>query len=172
MSIRHDLRHGRAARVAAFALTLVVAAACSDGSSPGRPCTMVAAMPGIGVDVAAPLAAGAQDVRARVCQEGVCRDVAARLTQSSGPGANGCSGEVCSAVATPLPGKHGFLDLPGITTAPALLSLSVYDAAGARLAAGEITVTPETTFPNGPDCGAGEAQAQVLVADGGVLTAR
>ncbi|UGQ12206.1 hypothetical protein LO772_00920 [Yinghuangia sp. ASG 101] len=156
------IANSRIARAATLALTLVVAAGCS-GGSPSRPCTLVATMPGIGVHVAAPLADGAGDVQARVCQEGACRDVTARLQPATGTGANGCDGDVCSAVATPLPDKRGFLDLPGITTAPALLTLTVRDASGAVLTTGEITVTPEETHPNGPDCGGGDAQAQVLV---------
>lgn len=154
--------NGRIPRAAWIALTFVVAAGCSGGSPP-RECTAVAAMAGIGVQVAAPLAAGAQDVQARACQAGVCRDATVVLTQSSGVGTSGCDGQVCSAAATPLPDKRGFVSLPGVTTAPVVLTLTVRDAAGAALTAGEITVTPKPTYPNGPDCGAGEAQAQVLV---------
>ncbi|WP_436789005.1 hypothetical protein [Yinghuangia sp. YIM S10712] len=157
-------------RAALLALAVVVAAGCGS-SSPTHTCTLVGTMPGVGVRVTGTAATGAAEVQARACQQGSCQDVTVRLMPSRGTSSSGCDGDMCSAVTTPLPERNGFIDLTGLTTAPVRLSLTVRDAAGGTITAGEITVTPGGTYPNGPNCGVGSPQAQVLVADGGITAA-
>ncbi|MGA4543083.1 hypothetical protein ACPA54_24140 [Uniformispora flossi] len=161
-------RSARTARLVPLAAALAFAVACSD--SPGdRPCTLVAAVPGIGIDLDAATAARTESVQTHACWGGTCQDVTAKLFPSTGVGATSCTGEVCAAQATPLPGKHGNATLPGIVPGPVDLTLTLLDASGTEVGTRRITVTAKASYPNGPNCGADAAQAAVLVTDSGII---
>lgn len=157
-------RAARLVPLSAAALALTVA--CSDG--PTRVCTLAAAMPGIGIDIDAATAARADTVQAHACWGGTCQDVTAKVLPSTGVGATSCTGEVCVAQATPVPGKHGFAEFPGIVPGPVDLTLTLLDASGSAVGTRRITVTALPSYPNGPNCGGDAPQAGVLVTDSGI----
>lgn len=160
-------RSARTARLVPLAAALAFAVACSDSPGP-RPCTLIAAVPGIGIDVDAATAARTETVQAHACWGGSCQDATAKLYPSTGVGATSCTGELCVAQSTPLPGKHGNATLPGIVPGPVDLTLTLLDASGTTVGTRRITVTAKPSYPNGPDCGADAAQAGVLVTESGI----
>lgn len=160
-------RNARTARLVPLAAALAFAVACSD--NPGnRQCTLIAAVPGIGIDVDAATAARTATVQAHACWGGTCQDATAQLFPSTGVGATSCTGDVCAAQATPLPGKHGNATLPGIVPGPVDLTLTLLDASGTEVGTRRITVTAKSSYPNGPDCGPDAAQAGVLITESGI----
>ncbi|GAA4969675.1 hypothetical protein GCM10023205_38720 [Yinghuangia aomiensis] len=162
-----SVRSARTARLVPLAAALAFAVACSE--SPGdRQCTLIAAIPGIGIDLDAATAARTETVQALACWGGTCQDATAKLFPSTGVGATSCTGEVCAAQAAPLPGKHGNATLPDIVPGPVDLTLTLLDASGTTVGTRRITVTANSSYPNGPDCGADAAQAAVLITESGI----
>lgn len=153
--------------LAASALAVAAVTACSS-SAPTTTCTLIAAIPGIAVTVNEPPAAAVADLQAHACWDGQCRDTTVVLNPRSGVGATSCATEACAAQFTPLPGKYGTVNLPGITTSPVALTLTLRDASGAPVGTRAVTVTPRISYPNGTSCGGDAPQGKVTVTADGI----
>ncbi|WP_436775577.1 hypothetical protein [Yinghuangia sp. YIM S09857] len=156
-----------------LAVGLVFAVGCGATSARSeRHCTLIAGRIGVGLEIAAPHAERTAIAHLRACAGDVCREGDLQLNPSTAAVPDPCTGEVCAARVTPTGGKHGFLDMPGLTGAPLRVTLTLRDAAGAELLVREADVTPRESFPNGPDCGSNGFQAPVALAADGTFAGR
>ncbi|MGH3877420.1 MAG: hypothetical protein ACRDSK_10350 [Actinophytocola sp.] len=129
-------------RAAVLALTLGLMAACAEG----RACTLIAAVPGVVVEVDPAVAAKVSAGTLELCWAGHCRTE--RVELGSGGGA-----------------FVQVLDLPE-TEVTATVRLN---GPSGNVVDQTLTVAAEPTYPNGPDCGGSAAQGRLLVdADGTV----
>jgi hypothetical protein len=158
-------------------LGLLVVAGCGSPAAVGGggECTAIGARVGVSVDVAArstgPAAGGAT---LEACWADVCRTYPVELSPSTTAAGTTCQDTarpdaVCSAEVRETGGKQGFADIPDLPARPVRLTLTVTDDAGARLAGGTLEVTPETVYPNGPDCDPGGPQAGLAVDGAGTV---
>ncbi|MEW2352719.1 hypothetical protein [Spirillospora sp. NPDC029432] len=160
-------------RVAAAGAALLALNACGTGASGGaRPCTMIAARHGIGLDIRPPDAAKVETATMRICWNGACRNERLTLRGTSRPVPMGCDGEgpdaACGASSSPDGGKHGFAEVGDLPRAPVQVTVVLRGAGGKRLVDEKIDVTPRVTYPNGRHCGAGSPQAGLVVSAGKV----
>jgi hypothetical protein len=65
----------------------------------------------------------------------------------------------------PTGGKHGFAELPGLPASPVRVTLTLDGGRPQTL-----EVRPAFLYPNGPNCGGGGPQAQLIVGPDGVAT--
>lgn len=156
--------------VAAAALT-----ACGTQQAPpgavDRVCTDIGSVSGIGLDIAAGLAGQVTSASLTTCWTGACRDLPVDLSPSTGIGTSGCSGEACSAQATPTGGKNGFTSITDLPAEPITVTV-VLTGAGTEITHQQVTATAALTYPNGPDCDPGGRQVQLTVAADGTVTSR
>src|SRR5699024_4305238 len=156
--------------VAAFVMVVVLG--CDSGAgSTGHACTQVGAAAGISVDVAAEQADTTSGGELEVCRDGVCVTEEVALTPSAAPTNESCESGMCSTESVRTGEKHGFVRVAELPTEPVTRTLSLHDAAGERVVRGSLRVTPEPTYPNGPDCPAGGTQAGVVVTPTGAVRA-
>lgn len=150
--------------------SLLALSGCGLGASdtPGG-CTAIAARHGIGVQVAERIAGVSRTAELTVCQDGDCRTVSVELRPSSVAVDQGCDESVCAATASPTGQRHGFADLPELTTSGARVRIVLRTADDAPTVERTVTVTPELVYPNGPDCGGEAPQAQLRVTGTGVV---
>ncbi|NRQ39823.1 hypothetical protein HII36_49545 [Nonomuraea sp. NN258] len=137
-----------------------------------RSCTQMAAPPGIGLTVEAPLADRARDAALEVCWDGFCRRPRVALSQATRPGAQTCSDGACAVTAVPAPQRVGFGDVSGLPKRPVRVRLTLLDAAGATLLDRTIQVTPRPLYPNGRDCGEDGPATSITVQADGTLSER
>ena len=141
--------------------------------SPGPVCTEIGARAGIGVEVAAPLAARAREATLVACWDGTCRTRTVRLTPSTTVGDTTCAGDrpedVCSAPAHLTGGGNGFADLPELPELPVSVAFTLTGGDGGTLAEHKLDVTPQRVSPNGPDCPSAGPQANLVVDSRGVV---
>nr|BFE34731.1 hypothetical protein GCM10010200_069820 [Actinomadura rugatobispora] len=168
---------GSYAKAAALACGLVVLTACGGGASDaGRPCTMIAARQGVGLEIPAPYAAKVAEATMRICWNGTCHQPEIHLSGTSRSVPQGCTGDgpdaVCGASASPDGGKQGFAAVTGLPTAPVQVTVTLRDVQGERLLHQKVDVTPHVTYPNGRHCGKGDPQAGLVVQDGKVTVRR
>jgi hypothetical protein len=152
-----------------LALLLAATTACGSpaGSGGGQTCTAIGPLVGVGIDLQPAAAAKVSDATVVACWSGACVTRAVELRPSTAAGPETCTGDNCSVRAAPTGGKQGFADLPGLPSAPVRLTVKL-----AGFADQTLDVTPKLSYPNGPDCGAGGPQAQVVVDDTGRATER
>jgi hypothetical protein len=148
-----------------LALSVAALSACDWG---GQLCTTMAARQGIGFAIRAPDAAKVAEAEMKLCWNGTCREPEIDLHASTEAIPEGCSGGACSVRYSPDGGKHGFADVRDLPTTPIEVTLVLRDPGGATLLDRTFSVTPHVTYPNGPDCGPGSPQANLLVQDGKV----
>lgn len=145
-------------------LSVALLAACgTQAGAPDRACTAIGTRVGIGVEIAPSVAARFADtMNVEVCWNGSCHNYPVALSPSTAAVDSSCTGtgpdDACSARVQETGGKNGFADIFDLPTSPVQLTLS-----GVTL-----TVTPKLWYPNGPDCGAGGPQANVVVDETGV----
>jgi hypothetical protein len=133
-------------RVAVLALTLGLTVACTEG----RECTLIAAVPGIGVEVDPAVASKVDAGTLELCWAGRCRTERVELV----PGGTGAFVQV--------------LDLPetGVTATVRLTGPS------GNVVDQTVAVAVEPTYPNGPDCGGSAVQGRLVVDASGTVRAR
>ncbi|GGV03546.1 hypothetical protein GCM10010182_22020 [Actinomadura cremea] len=153
---------------AAMAAVMLVSGACDSE----RPCTLIGAPAGIRVEVRPPEAARVASASLRVCWNGACETPRIELRGTSKSVPLGCDGDgpdaACGASASPDGGMAGFASVAELPKAPVDVELTLRDTAGDEMFRERLSVTPEATHPNGPDCGEGGAQAVLTMADGRV----
>jgi hypothetical protein len=147
--------------LAAVALTLTVLTACSSH----HPCTLVGAETGVSLEIDPPFAARVARASMTVCP-GACRPADVDLFPATTASPAGSSDGTCGASAVRTGGMHGFGRVPALAKTPVRVSVVLWDAAGARVLDGGVTVTPKAVYPNGPHCGEAGPQARVVVAGG------
>ena len=140
-------------------------------SAPTEACTEIGSVSGVSVTVLAPYAARVDGVRLQVCWAGQCQDRDVELSPGSDTIDQGCSGpdpdDICSATAVPNGTLVGFAELPGLPAGPISVAATLtVDGRGVPVA--EVTRTAETTYPNGPQCGAGGNQAAIEIDHTGI----
>jgi len=139
----------------------------------GQACTAMGARVGVNLDVKMP---DVKTAALKVCWDGRCVTPDVALYPSNGVVATTCTGtkpdDSCSAQVEPNGEQNGFGDIPDLPTRAITVTVQLTDAAGVTVVDRELTLTPETTYPNGRDCPAGGAQAGVVVAADGSVTAR
>ncbi|MFB4315353.1 hypothetical protein [Actinomadura sp. 21ATH] len=163
-------------RAAAAGAALLALSACGGGASGGaRPCTMIAARHGIGLDIRPPDAAKAATATMRICWNGACRNERLTLQGTGTTVPMGCEGDgadaACGASSSPDGGKHGFAEVGDLPEAPVRVTVVLRGAGGEKVLDEKIDVTPRATYPNGRHCGAGSPQAGLIVS-AGKLTVR
>jgi hypothetical protein len=161
----------RAFPLIAFALAAATACGSPAGSAGPLACTAIGTPVGIGIDLSPPVAARVVGVTLVACWAGNCTTRTVELNPTSSAGTTICTGEnpsdSCSAPQTPTGGKQGFADLPGLPASPVRITLTL-DGGRAQT----LDITPKVSYPNGPHCGGGGPQVQLIVAADGVATER
>ena len=142
---------------------LLLLAGCS---TPELACTDIGSVSGISVTVLAPYAAKVDGVRLEVCWAGQCQERDVELAPGSDTVDQGCSGpnpdDPCSATAVPNGTLVGFVELAGLPAGPITIGATL-TVDGRRVRVAGVTRTAETTYPNGPQCGAGGNQAAIQI---------
>ncbi|MPZ86376.1 MAG: hypothetical protein GEV28_40805 [Actinophytocola sp.] len=141
-------------------LIVAVATACS---SADRGCTAIGSPAGIGVEVDPAVAPKISGGTLKLCWEGGCRTGRLELRPSTAAAESTCDGEVCSAHMRETGGKRAFMEAPDLPETELTATLRLTDRSGANVVDQTLGVTPEPTYPNGPGCGAGGPQQQLLV---------
>jgi hypothetical protein len=143
--------------------SLLLLAGCS---APTLACTDIGSASGISVTVLAPYAAQVDAVRLEVCWAGQCSERNVELAPGSDTIDQGCSGsdpdDTCSATAVPNGTLVGFAELSELPAGPITVAATL-TVDGRRVALAETARTAETTYPNGPQCGAGGNQARIEI---------
>lgn len=143
--------------VLGFSMLVAVTAGCA---GPELACTAIGMPAGISLSVPAPK--GISKATLEACWRGQCvtRDVG--LYPDTSAGATTCTGtgpdSSCGTSMVPALGFHGFADLPGLPPEPVRVTVRFDDGKPHT-----IEVTPATGEPNGPGCGTGGPQAQLVV---------
>lgn len=148
-------------------------AGCTGAGAPG--CTDIGARAGIGLVVAGPLAADADDALVRACWADGCQEFETGLTGSTTAEPQECSGtgpdDSCSARAVPTGEKDGFVDIADLPEGPVQVTVDLRDADGERIFTASLETTPERIYPNGPGCGGDAVQLQLRASDDGLEAA-
>ncbi|SFA72897.1 hypothetical protein SAMN05216266_10191 [Amycolatopsis marina] len=158
-------------------LLLVAVTGCGGGSGGpgGQICTEIGAPPGIGVDVAAPIAEQVTGGTLQVCWDGECVQRDLQLRPSTEAGETTCTGDGpednCSAQVSENGRKNAFADLRDLPQAPVRATLTLTGADG-QVVRQELEVTPELTYPNGTECPPGGVQAHLVVDESGSVQER
>jgi hypothetical protein len=147
---------------------LLLLAGCS---VPTLACTEIGSVSGVSVTVLAPYASQVDDLGVEVCWAGQCQEREVELSPGSDTVDQGCSGsdpeDTCSATAVPNDTKVGFVEVPGLPAGPITIA-GTLTADGRRVQLSEVSRTAETTYPNGPQCGAGGNQAAIEIDKSGI----
>ncbi|MGC7100408.1 hypothetical protein ACPZ19_37490 [Amycolatopsis lurida] len=114
----------------------------------GKPCTLIGTRVGVGVDVDPALAA--KDGTLELCWDGRCTTHDLGLRD----------------------GTDGFADVPDLPLTEVLATVRLTGAGGDQLVEQTLPITAAQTFPNGPDCGAGGPQQQLVVDASGAVRVR
>lgn len=136
------------------------------GGSGEQACTLMAAPAGISVDVAAEMAEQVTGGTLEACWDGDCVTRDLKFRPSTADAGSTCAGGVCTGKIEQTGGKHAFADLAGLPQAPVRVTLTLTGADGQVLEE-ELEVTPEPSYPNGPQCEQGGVQAGLVVSASG-----
>ncbi|WP_394839437.1 hypothetical protein LVJ94_21355 [Pendulispora rubella] len=166
-------------------MALVGAVACSSaaqqsssqqdglgGGNHDRPCTAMAAMRGLGLDIDPAFAPKVESATLSVCWAGACQSPTVYLSPATKTVDQGCQGQVCSGQAVPTGGKMAYIPVPELPTQSVQITLNMADASGAAHPVQTLDVVPTLVYPNGADCGGEAPQANLVVAADGTLHVR
>jgi hypothetical protein len=152
---------------AAVALLGVLLTACSDGASDSA-CTMIGSVHGLQVTVA-PELAPVDDLQLELCQNGSCRTRRVLLEPGSTYPADCNRPEPdpnCSVTVAPDGTQSGFIAVE-LSEGTAEVS-GQYRRSGRTVDLGPALVDVETSYPNGPACGADGTRARVTLGQVGL----
>jgi hypothetical protein len=140
-------------------------------SVPTPACTEIGSVSGVSVTVLAPYAAQVDGLGLEVYWAGHCEEPEVELAPGSDTVDQGCSGpdpeDTCSATAVPNGTKVGFAEVTGLPAGPITIA-GTLTVDGRRVQLAEVSRTAETTYPNGPQCGAGGNQAAIEIDQSGI----
>lgn len=146
---------------------VLLAAALITGCAPEpRACGLVAAVPGVGLTIEAPLASRVTRASMEVCWDGACRSSPLVLTPVRPSGAAVCAGESCPAAMV---AAQGFAGMPGLPKRPVRVRVTLAGAGDDELFDESLDVTPRGSFPNGPGCGESGPAARIAAGANGDL---
>jgi hypothetical protein len=153
-------------------VSVALLAGCGDegaGASDERRCTLIGSESGLSVTVPTEVAP-VRGLRLEVCAAGTCETRRVVLHEGTSVAEESCSGDgpdaACAAEVTPDGSQYGFVRLD-LVAGPVEVSAS-RAGPGARVDLAPTAVEAATTYPNGPDCGAGGVQAQVTLTSTGL----
>lgn len=154
--------------VAAGFAAMAILAGC--GLEPGKACPALAALVGVGLEVAPPLADTVDHATLTACWDGGCQTHAVGLEQATAADSQGCAGadpdDTCYASAVRIGDLAGFADIRDLPKRPVLMTVVLHGRAGKPVFDQRLTVTPKAVYPGGPECGEGGPQARLVVAAG------
>lgn len=146
---------------------MLLAAALLTGCAPEpQPCSLVAAVPGVGLTIEAPLASRVTQASMDVCWDGACRSSPLVLTPVQPSGGAVCASESCPAAMVV---KQGFADVPGLPKRPVRVRVTLAGPGDEEVFDQALDVTPRGRFPNGPGCGESGPAARVAAGANGDL---
>ncbi|MBN6035256.1 hypothetical protein [Amycolatopsis sp. 195334CR] len=114
----------------------------------GKACTLIATRTGVGVEVDPALRAATGTLE--LCWDNRCKTHDLGLRH----------------------GTDGFADVPDLPLTEMSATVRLAGAAGERLVEQSLLMTAAQTFPNGPDCGAGGPQQNLVVEASGAVRVR
>lgn len=133
-------------------------------------CTEIGAQPGVSVVVEKEVVADPLTLRLRICQDD-CVEQTVELQPGSTTIDEDCSSDdpdgTCSAASSPDGTLIGFVDVTPFDAGPVRVSGTLRTDAGTTTL-DQVTVTAETTYPNGRNCPGEAAQAAVRVTPTGL----
>ncbi|WP_410607246.1 hypothetical protein [Amycolatopsis sp. lyj-109] len=142
--------------VLGFAMLAAVTAGCA---GPERACTAIGVP--VGISLSVPGSIGISKATLEACWRGQCVTREVGLYPETSAGATTCTGSGldswCGTSMVPTGGFHGFADIPGLPAEPVKVTVRFDDGKPHT-----IEVTPTTSEPNGPGCGVGGPQAQLV----------
>lgn len=157
-------------------MAFVLAAATGCGAAAGsgsQPCTLIAAQPGVSVDVAPRVASKTSgEGTLEVCWAGQCRSRDVSLRGSTKPAEPTCRDDSCSAQLTPTGRERAFVQVSGLPAKPVRVTLTLRGSGGESVVRETLRVAPEKVHPNGRDCGGGATQADLVVGPSGDVRER
>ncbi len=162
-----------------IALFAAATTACHAAAPVGQACTEIGAQPGVSVVVERAVverttATDPLTLRLRICQTD-CVDQTVELQPGSVTVDEDCPTTdpgkdpdvSCSASSSPDGTLIGFADVATLTAGPVQISGTIRSGTGTTKLA-QVTVTAETTYPNGRDCPGEAPQAAVRVTPTGL----
>ena len=158
-----------------IALFAAVTTGCHAAAPIGQACTEIGATPGVNVVVERPVADRATDVEPltltlRICQAD-CAEQAVELHPGSVTVGEDCPSDdpdgSCSASSSPDGTLVGFAEVAALTAGPVRIS-GTLEAGATTTKLAQVTVTAETSYPNGRDCPGEAPQASVRVTPAGL----
>ncbi|WP_254126270.1 hypothetical protein [Amycolatopsis sp. CA-230715] len=158
-----------------MAVLALVLTGCGAGAGGEHACTLIAAVVGISVDLAPPIAEKTASATVEACWANTCRTHPLDLAPASKAGPQTCTGTgpdaACSAQSIPTGGKHGVVTVPDLPETPVQVTVTLTEPGG-RTGTKKLTATPVMAHPNGPDCGGGGPQLNLAVDASGTLVTR
>jgi hypothetical protein len=152
---------------------LALATGCGMQAGGERVCTAIGTVEGVQVEVDHREAAAGT---VEVCWDGKCVTAPLRLHPATTVAGGTCSGnrpnDVCGASVVPTDALTGFATVAGLPAKPVTVTLRLTDSAGVPVVDRRLDITPSTTYPNGPRCPAGAAQARLHVSADGAVSER
>ncbi|SEB45186.1 hypothetical protein SAMN04489727_1862 [Amycolatopsis tolypomycina] len=153
-----------------FAVLAAVTTGCAGaGAGPEQACTAIG-MP-VGISLSIPSPDGVTKATLEACWRGQCVTRDLGLYPETSAGATTCTGtgpdDSCGTSARPTGGLHGFADIPGLPAEPVKVTVRFDDGKPHT-----VEVTPAFGEPNGPGCGTGGPQAQLVAGEGHELRVR
>ncbi|MDA2808697.1 hypothetical protein [Nocardiopsis suaedae] len=132
----------------------------------GTVCTDMAAIEGVSLSVAPSEAAEVESGTMELCRGGDCEEHDLRFRPETTSVDEGCDDGACSARAEPTGGLTANVQMDRLTTDRMDVHIELRDSGGEELFSGDLTTAAETSYPNGPDCGAGPPQLGLKIEDG------
>ncbi len=152
------------------ALVAAVATGCHAAAPGTQGCTEIGAQPGVSVVVEKEVVVESLTLRLRICQAD-CLEQAVELQPGSTTVDEDCTSDdpdgSCSASSSPDGTLIGFVDVTPFSAGPVRISGAMRTDSGTTTL-DQVTVTAETTYPNGQGCPGEAAQASVRVTPTGL----
>jgi hypothetical protein len=144
----------------ALGLLFAVTTACSGSDDVVVACTDKGAAPGIAVEVDPAVAARVSAGTLEVCWAGTCRSGRLELRPRTD---STCTDDACWTRMRETGGAEGFLEVTGLPATEVRATLRLTDASGTDVVDRTLDVTPEPSYPNGPDCDPGTPRQHLVV---------
>ncbi len=140
-------------------------------SAPEIACTQIGAPSGVSVTVDAEIARDVISLEASACWGGKCTTAPVELSPGYDTIDQGCDGTepdaACSASASPNGTLTGFLDVAELP-AEQITVRATAQLSDRKRSFADASVTPETVYPNGPNCPGAGNQVKITISDAGI----
>jgi hypothetical protein len=168
----------------ALSLSLVTGCGASEPTGkpaqapPGRPCTMMAALHGFGLEIDPAIGPKVESAKLTICWDGACRTQALELHPSTGPmitsspSSSSPNTPVSATAGPPTGGKFAYAPVPDLPAKPVEVQLELLARDGQTVLKPSASVTPRMVEANGPGCGESGPTGSLEVAADGTLRSR